>query len=163
MSVHLGVGVFIAGLVIVALALMALRLMARSNPVPADELLSPVSPISNGSKESVIVLQPGGRVEYISALARAHFNLREDESPDLELLARHARPTEDFIDLCAAPGVKRLTVGGKPVEAASYEIPGVYPRMLISVRGKDSASAMGNGNEGSDEILRVATDRKSVV
>ncbi len=158
MSVHLGVGVFIAGLVIVALALMALRLMARSNPVPADELLSPVSPISNGSKESVIVLQPGGRVEYVSALARAHFNLREDESPDLELLARHARPTEDFIDLCAAPGVKRLTVGGKPVEAASYEIPGVYPRMLISVRGKDSASAMGNGNEGSDEILRVATE-----
>ena len=158
MSVGLGVGVFIAGLVIVTLALLVLRFMARTQSTPQVESVSPNSTLSKNSKEAVIVLQPGGRVEYISASARSYFNLRDDEPYDLERLARHVRPSDDFIDLCVVPGTRRVSVDGKPVELASFEVPGVYPRILISMRGKDASSALGNGGEGSDEILRVATE-----
>lgn len=160
MSVGLGVGVFIAGLAVVTLALLVLRLMARSQSAPPGDLVSSSSHTSiNASKEAIIVLQPGGRVEYASSPARDLFSLREGEPPDLERLTRHVRPADDFLDLCVTPGIKRVTIGGKPVELASYEVPGVYPRMLISVRVRDSSVAVGNnGHDGSDEILRVATD-----
>ena len=162
MSVGLGVGVFIAGLVVVTLALLVLRFMARTQSAPqAVSNSSSVSPLTKSSNEAVLVLQPGGRVEYISMAARAYFNLRDDEPFDLERLARHVRPSDDFIDLCVTPGARRVSVDGKPVELASFEVPGVYPRMLISMRGKDSSSPAlmnGNNNEGSDEILRVATE-----
>ncbi|MCB0118476.1 MAG: hypothetical protein KDD72_05575, partial [Anaerolineales bacterium] len=110
MSIGLGVGVFIAGLVIVTLALLVLLIMTRTQSVPQNSSISPVSSSATRSKEAVIVLQPGGRVEYISASARSHFNLREDEPFDLERLARHVRPSDDFIDLCVTPGVKRVSV-----------------------------------------------------
>lgn len=163
MSVGLGVGVFIAGLVVVTLALLVLRFMGRTQSAPqAISNSSSVSPLTKSSKEAVLVLQPGGRVEYISVAARSYFSLRDDEPFDLERLARHVRPSDDFIDLCVTPGVRRVSVDGKPVELASFEVPGVYPRMLISMRGKDSASPAlmneNNNNEGSDEILRVATE-----
>ena len=158
MSIGLGVGVFIAGLVIVTLAFLLLRLVARTHAAPQESLTSPVSTKSN-SRDAVIVIQPGGRVEYISEAARPFFNLREDEPFDLERLARHVRPSDDFIDLCVTPGLKRVSISGKPAELASYEVPGAYPRMLISVRGKDSVvAAATNDTEDSDEILRVATE-----
>jgi hypothetical protein len=47
------------------------------------------------------------------------------------------RPSDDFLDLCAAPGSKRVSIGGRLVEIASYEVPGIYPMMLISLRGKE--------------------------
>ncbi len=160
MSVGLGVGVFIAGLAVVTLALLVLRLMARSQSAPSGEVLSPQAHTSaNLTKEAIIVIQPGGRVEYASPPARDLFSLREGEPPDLERLTRHVRPADDFLDLCITPGMKRLTVGGKPAELSSYEVPGAYPRMLISVRARDASTTLGNnGSEGSDEILRVATE-----
>ena len=160
MSADLGAGVLIAGLALVALAWVVLRSMARSQSAPSGELVSSsLYTSSNTSKDAVIVLQAGGRVEYASLPARDLFNLREDEPPDLERLTRHVRPADDFLDLCVTPGMKRVTIGGKPVELVSYEVPGVYPKMLLSVRAKDPSAAIGaNGSDGSDEILRVATE-----
>jgi hypothetical protein len=63
---------------------------------------------------------------------------------DLESLARRVRPSDDFLDLCIAPGHKRVSIGGKLVEIASYQVPGVYPLMLISLRGRDSYPALGS-------------------
>lgn len=157
MSIGLGVGVFITGLVVVALALLVLRLMSPAQPARRADASFPTSPRPTKMNEAVIVLQPGGRVEYVSAPARTYFNLRDDESFDLERLARHVRPSDDFIDLCVAPGIRRVSIDGKPFELASFEVPGVYPKILISVRGRD-ASALNNGGEGSAEILRVATE-----
>ncbi|MBK6794834.1 MAG: GAF domain-containing protein [Anaerolineales bacterium] len=162
MSIGLGVGVFIAGLVIVTLALLMLRILSRSQSARHIDPGFSAAPLNinskSNTKEAVIVLQPGGRVEYISSAARVYFNLRDDESFDLERLARHVRPSDDFIDLCVTPGAKRVSIGGRPAELASYEVPGVYPRMLISVRGKEASSTTGNSDEGSNEILRVATE-----
>ena len=97
-------------------------------------------------------------MEYISALARTYFNMHENEPYDLERLARRVRPTDDFLDLCAASGHKRVSINGKLVEISSFEVPGAYPMMLISLRGKELVPALEQGNGASEEILRVVTE-----
>ncbi|GAB1470677.1 GAF domain-containing protein [Chloroflexota bacterium] len=158
MNLGMGIGVFIAGLVIVSLALLLLRLLLRSQSAQYVEPVSQNNPNNKNTKEAIIVIQPGGRVEYLSPSARSYFNLREDEPYDLERLARYVRPSDDFIDLCVTPGVKRVSIGGKPAELASYEVPGTYPRMLISVRGREATVSTDESNKSSSEILQVVTD-----
>ena len=154
----LGVSLFLAGLVVVALAWAVLRFLPRSQSNVQPVVNSFVFPdTSQPSNEATIILQPGGRVEYMSALARSYFELRENEPYDLESLARRVRPSDDFLDLCVAPGQKRVSIGGKLVEIASYQVPGVYPLMLISLRGRDSYPAMDRNSGITEEILQVAT------
>ena len=155
----LGVSLFLAGLVVVSLTWAVLRFLPRSR----SSIQSEVNPfsfpeISKSSNEATIILQPGGRVEYISALARSHFDLRENEPFDLENLARRVRPSDEFLDLCAAPGFKRISISGKLLEVASYQVPGVYPLMLISFRSRETYPAMDQNNGASDEVLQVATE-----
>ncbi len=134
-----------------------LRLLPRrSDSLPAD-LPALVSPDPQQSIDAVLVVQPGGRVEYINALARQWFGLSEQEPADLERLARRARPMDDFINLCAVPGQKRLTVNAKLLEATSYQVPGPYPLMLISLRTMDLTPALGGG-EAAGSILKIVSD-----
>ena len=160
MNPGLGVSLFVAGLVVVALAWLILRMLPRSRAAQRAVTSIPVFPEStrSNSNEAVIILQPGGRVDYLSARAREYFDLRENESPDLERLARLARPSEDFFDLCAVPGSKRISIGGMPVEVASYEVPGVYPMMLVSLRGRDGAALLDEVGSAPNEILQLATE-----
>ncbi|MCZ2126816.1 MAG: GAF domain-containing protein [Anaerolineales bacterium] len=159
MSLSLGVGILIAGIVAVASALLLLRLVtpahsaAQKNPRADDSL----PPIKANPNEAVIIVQPGGRLEYINEAARPVFNLRKDEAVDLERLTRRVRPTDDFLELCVTPGSKRLYINGKPVLISSYEIPGTPPRILISAREAEANAMSGAGGlEESDEILRVS-------
>jgi len=160
----LGISLFLAGLalVVIVLAWLTLRMLPRTTAASLSQPNSPEFPESTQSKEAVIIIQPGGRVDYMSSRARLYFNLRENEPFDLERLARHVRPSDDFLDLCAVPGSKRLSVGGRPVEIASYEVPGEYPMMLVSLRSKEGVSGgdhAGNGNSGNaNEILQLATE-----
>ncbi len=158
MSPGFGIGLLIAGLVFVALAWLMLRVFPPSQAAAQVDSNSPTFPVNEQSNQAVIILQPGGRVEYISPLARSYFNLRENEPYDLERLARRVRPTSDFLDLCASPGFDRVSIGGKLMELSSYEVPGIYPLMLISFRGKDQVSVLGSENGASEEILRVVTE-----
>ena len=151
------VGLFIAGLVIVVLVWIVLRVLPHSQAVTQAETISLAFPETTQSNQAVIILQPGGRVEYISTLARSYFNRRENEPYDLERLARRVRPTSDFLDLCASPGYDRVSIGGKLMEVASYAVPGVYPMMLVSFRGKELATSLGQSNGASEEILQVVT------
>jgi len=155
----LGVSLLLAGSVAVLLTLVALRFSPRSQsniqPV-VNPFIFPEA--SKSSDEATIILQPGGRVEHISALARSYFELRENEAYDLESLARRVRPSDDFLDLCMAPGHKRVSIGGKLVEIASYQVPGVFPLMLISLRGRESYPATEQGSGVTEEILHVATE-----
>lgn len=80
MSIGLGVGVFIAGLVIVTLAFLMLRLFARTHSAPNESLVSPSSSLKSNSRDAVIVIQPGGRVEYLSTAARP-FSIYSKMSP----------------------------------------------------------------------------------
>lgn len=154
----LGVSLFVAGLVIVGLAWLTLRMLPQTQRAAQSVITSPIFPESTKSNEAIILLQPGGRVEYISTQARAYFNLRENEPYDIERLARRVRPSDDFLDICAVPGSKRVSIGGRLVELASYEVPGAYPLILISLRGKESTLSLEQGNGTSSEILQLATE-----
>ncbi|MBK9602694.1 MAG: GAF domain-containing protein [Anaerolineales bacterium] len=160
MSSGLGLNLLIAGLVFGALVWVILRVLSRT-PSAAPQVVAPNSftvPESSNSNDAIIILAPGGRVEYISALARTYFDLRENEPYDLERLSRRVRPSDDFLDLCVTSGYKRLSINGKLVEVASYEVPGTYPVMLISLRGKEFAPALEQNDGASEEILRVVTE-----
>jgi GAF domain-containing protein/nitrogen-specific signal transduction histidine kinase len=156
----LGINLFFIALVLIALVLVALRVLSRSqNSLQIKSVAAAYPDSSRPSNDAIIIIQPGGRVEHISPLARTFFDLRENEPYDLERLARRVRPSDDFLDLCASPGYKRVSIGGKLMEVASYEVPGVYPIMLVSLRGKDFSPALEQGNNGaSEEILRVVTE-----
>ncbi len=153
-----GFSLLIAGLVCILLVWLVLRIFLRPQVNAQPDPKSYLFPNSVQSNQAVIMLQPGGRVEYISALASSYFNLRENEPYDLERLARRVRPSSDFLDLCAVPGYKRVSIGGKLMEIASYEIPGVYPMMLVSLRGKDMLQSLEEGRGASEEILQVITE-----
>ena len=163
MSSGLGLNLLIAGLIFGALVLVILRVLARTpsavapNIAAANSYTIPEFSRSNDN-DAIIILAPGGRVEYISALARTFFDLRENEPYDLERLSRRARPSDDFLDLCVSSGYKRLSINGKLVEVASYEVPGTFPVMLISLRSKEFAPALEQSDGASEEILRVVTE-----
>ena len=74
-------------------------------------------------QEAVLLVQNGGRVVYLNRPAREMFDARE-EAPNLESLARRARPSETFLMLCAAEGRGRFTLNGQFVEGTSYYMPG---------------------------------------
>lgn len=112
---------------------------------------------SNTTNEAVITVQPGGRVDYINELAREWFGLRESEEPELEKLIRKTRPAEDFLNLCAVQGQKRISVGGKLIEATSYGVPGPYPLMLLTMRSVDLYAGKDQTLEDSS-ILKVLSD-----
>ncbi len=154
----LGISLFITGLVSVVLVWVILRAFPRTYAATQADVNSFSFPESSKSNDAVIILQPGGRVEYISALARTYFNMRDNEPYDIERLARRVRPTDDFLDLCAASGHKRVSINGKLVEISSFEVPGAYPMMLISLRGKELLPALEQGNGASKEILHVVTE-----
>ncbi len=69
-----------------------------------------------------LLVQPGGRVAQVSGLAREFFRLDAKDVPDLERLARAARPAESFLTLCAGEGVSRLEIHGQAVEMVSYRV-----------------------------------------
>ncbi len=157
-SLNLGIGLIIAGLVFVILVWAVLTLLPRAQAVLQEERPAE-DPAPEASGDAVVVIQPGGRVDYVNARAREWFGLRDHDPADLERLVRRVRPPDDFLDVCAVPGSKRLNVNGKAVEATSYQVPGVYPQMLISLRTAEMAPALLPGSrELSSSIFKTVTD-----
>ncbi|HEX6035805.1 MAG TPA: GAF domain-containing protein, partial [Anaerolineales bacterium] len=64
---------------------------------------------------------------------------------------------EDFLNLCARQGQKRLSVGGRLVDATSYQVPGPYPLMLISMRNVELSTGLDEVGADSS-ILRIISD-----
>jgi PAS domain S-box-containing protein len=144
-------------LIVPVLIVVALRRLPH-NASLAPESTSPfISPDSSYSNEAVLIVQAGGRVEHVNGVAREWFGLRADEAADLERLIRRARPAEDLFNLCARPGQKRLSIGGRLVEATSHQVPGPYPLMLVTMRSVELSK---NFNEaGTDSsILQIVSD-----
>ena len=152
-------GIFLAGLILVLLILAMLRFYPRLQnrvTVPASNLM-PAGALE--TKDAVLIVQSGGRVEYLNTSARQLFGLREDERGDLERLARRTRPVNDFLALCSKEGQKRLSVGAQLLEVSSYRVPGLSPIMLITLRSLDFAPVLEEGESNiSGSILRVLSD-----
>ncbi len=160
---NLGIGLLITGLAAVVLVTVLLRFMPRTMPVTqpeADQLVSSYFPPPNAEhNEAILVIQPGGRVEYLNRAARQMFGLREDEPADLERLARQVRPSEDFLDLCASEGRQSISVNGRIADGASYVVPGPYPVMFITLRRPEIGPALSTGDqEVSASVLNIVTD-----
>src|SRR5215216_2496378 len=139
------------------LTVLWLRQLPRNTAVASAAAAPSSSPDSSPINEAVLIVQIGGRVEYINELAREWFGLREGEHPDLERLIRRARPAEDILNLCTRQGQKRLSVAGRLVDATSYQIPGPYPLMLISMRSVELSTSLNEASADSS-ILRIVSD-----
>ncbi|MGZ9164800.1 MAG: GAF domain-containing protein, partial [Anaerolineales bacterium] len=144
-------------LIIPVLVVVGLRRLPH-NASLAPESTSPfISPDPSHSNEAVLIVQAGGRVEHVNGLAREWFGLRADETADLERLIRRARPAEDLFNLCARQGQKRLSVGGRLVEATSHQVPGPYPLMLVTLRSVELSKTFNEVGTDSS-ILQIVSD-----
>ena len=151
------------GLIILALAFIVpvlivvyLRRGQRNTPVVSQTEAPFISPDSSTS-EAVLIVQSGGRVEYMNGLAREWFGLRPDELPDLEQLLRRVRPAEEFIELCARQGQKRISISGQLIEVTSYQVPGPDLLMLVAMRNIEFSKNLAETNTDSS-ILQLITD-----
>ncbi len=156
---NLGFELIAAGLVVAALAWLLLHLFpnrissGRIEDIPSNSL------DIDQANDAVLVIQFGGRVEYINEPARKWFGLQEDDAADIERLARRVNPPDEFLDVCASPSQKRVNVNGKLTELTSYKVPGAYPKMLVSLHGMDLMPALAVANaDTSSSILQVIAD-----
>ncbi len=82
----------------------------------------PLSPQIIASKDAILLVQPGGRVVYTNATAQEWFGAQEQQ-PNLERLAKKARPSDVFMGLCVNEGQARFSINGRLVEGNSYLVP----------------------------------------
>lgn len=133
-STAAGLTYLLIGALFFAGALVFLRLVPRLQPLTRRKPRPPLPIQLAQHKDAILVVQTGGRVAYLNQLAREWFNVWEDE-PNLERMARRARPGEAFLSLCASESQTRLAIDGRAVEATSYFTP--YEgssAMLVSLR-----------------------------
>lgn len=155
----LGVVLLILGIGAMAFVRLAAVWAARRQPPnPTPEAGPVVSLDLEPSENAVIVTQGGGRLVYVNHLARTWFNLNGDDS-DLDQLARRARPTELFLELCAAEGQARLIVGDHPVEASSHRVPlGTNPGMVLVLRPVSPQRTTESVTAQTDETFRAISE-----
>ena len=142
---------------LIVLTVIWLRRLPRNASLASETTAAFSSPDPSPLSEAVLVVQVGGRVESMNDLAREWFGLREGEPPDLERLIRRARPAEDILNLCARQGQKRLSIGGRLVDATSYQVPGPYPLMLISMRSVELSTSLDEVSADAS-LLRIISD-----
>ena len=92
----LGIGLIITTLVFAVVGLLVMRLFLNRNSTAEIENTSQVHPELDSSGEAILVIQAGGRVEYINPRAREWFGLRADDAADIERLAHRVHPADEF-------------------------------------------------------------------
>ncbi|HEY5729626.1 MAG TPA: GAF domain-containing protein, partial [Anaerolineales bacterium] len=161
MFAGLGVGHYLIllalALLLPVLAIVASRRASRKNPLVPQNNFSLIPTDSSKVNEAILLVQSGGRVEFVNDLAKEWFGLNPGEVPDLERLMRRARPAEEFLFLCAKPGQKRLSIGSHLVEATSYLVPGGYAQMLLAMKPVEYSKNLSETGAGSS-ILHLISD-----
>ena len=85
-----GVLLLLTGLVFCLLVWGLPRIARKGNPKSLRSSTQRTKSVDSHG-HAVLVVHPGGRVNYVNEAAREWFDLREGEQPDLELLARRIR------------------------------------------------------------------------
>jgi hypothetical protein len=100
---EVGLALVVIALILGFLVWVVIRLqqLPRNAAVAPETTSTFTSPETSNLNEAILIVQFGGRVEYINERAREWFGLREGEPADLERLVRRARPAEDILHLCA--------------------------------------------------------------
>jgi len=117
----LGAGI----LLLVLLTLRWLPGWQKKAQQSANASLTPSRPVDaaiQASRDAVILVQPGGRVVYTNGTAQEWFGT-QDQQPNLERLAKKARPPDVFLGLCVTEGQARFSLDGRLVEGSSYLVP----------------------------------------
>ncbi len=118
----LGLILFAFGVVFWLLARWLLSGMAKAVPsMKADNLHLELA-MGEGNQDAVIVVQPGGKIISITPRARQIFELDENETPNLERIARKVRPSDQFLSLCVAEGQARMVLSGRMVDVSTYRM-----------------------------------------
>src|SRR6266508_340098 len=157
LEVGLALIVFALVLGLFVLVVIWLRQLPRNASTKTEITSTFVPPDSSNLNEAILIVQFGGRVEYVNELAREWFGLREGEIADLERLIRRARPAEDILALCARQGQKRLSLGGRRIVATNYQIAGPYEWMLSTMRSVELSTSLSEAGADSS-ILRIVSD-----
>ena len=79
LEVGLALIVFAVVLGILVLAVIWLRQLPRNASIKSETTSTFVSPDSSNLNEAILIVQFGGRVEYVNELAREWFGLRAGE------------------------------------------------------------------------------------
>ncbi len=157
--VSLGILFLLTGAVFFALVLGLPWLLKKRR---GDQTLIPIPQVESDISvhdHAVLIVQSGGRINYINSTGRRWLELHDSEQPNLETLAKRIRPSEDFLKLCTEEGQVRFSVNGRPMEAVSYHVPGLAESLLISMRRPDLASAeVWQSQEISNSALKILTD-----
>jgi PAS domain S-box-containing protein len=133
-AISMGFALALAGILILGLTWLVLRALPRLQSRTAAQTNPPLPVNVNHHDEAVLLVRSGGRVAYLNQKARELFNLW-DETPNLERLARKARPSEAFLSLCASQGQSRFNLNGHLVDGTSYYAPSESGRaILVSLR-----------------------------
>ncbi len=156
-TVFLGIGLLLTGLALFLLVWGLLRLVSRQKPVQSVSL--PSLPVNQPANDHIVLLvEPGGRLEYLSPAARELFGVRQGEYPGLEALARRIRPSDDFLMLCSEEGETRLSADGRPMDGISYWIP-AGNGLLVTLRKPDlKASLSADAKDVPIPIAKILMD-----
>lgn len=158
-SASLFVGLIVTGLALILLVWFLSRLAARLRPAPAAEAARAIPAGAEGRQDPLIVIEPGGRVREMNSAARTLFALLEGEYPNLERLARRARPDEALLGLCAGPDQARFSVNGRMVEGISYRLGGSDPLVVVTLRRVETAPILaGDDRSTPASVLKVVTE-----
>lgn len=140
----------------IVLTLIALRFVpgARRGQPPTPMPLSLIPSELGKVSDAILLVQSGGRVVYSNEVAREWFGTPETH-PDLERLARRARPSEALFALCAAEGQSRFSLDNRLVEGFSYTIPydghgAQVPAQLVLLRRPQVAPVAGSSEQTPD-------------
>lgn len=157
----LGIYILASGVGFFALWRVLLRGVAKVQPTLAPPSLTGViSSLELGKNtDAVLLIQPGGKILFANRIIREWLNLSPNDPPNLEHLARQARPSETFLSLSAAPGQARFSLQGLMVDGVSYEIPFQDSRaILLTLRRPDLTVLTQENTTVSGRALDILTE-----
>ncbi len=157
-----GLALIVVGVAFWLLTRLALRSAQNAKPA-REQIPAPAKATLSQHQEAMVVIQKGGRVAQINQRARELFHLEAHDIPDLEALARRARPGEEFLTLCAAEGQGRFMLDGRLAEAVSYAVhSGPQPVMVVTIRFPELGGRQGSVDTQSLQIFtQIAQDMGS--
>jgi PAS domain S-box-containing protein len=147
------------GLAFWLVIVLLVRYIPRMRPMSKPQAAVNFSPVDSHD-DLVLVVQPGGRVQSVNERARKIFGLAQQELPNLERLARRARPSEDFLALCAAEGQAQFLFDGRLVQGYSYAVQiGSENMVLVTMRYPELTATGSSGAEAlPSQTLQTLTD-----
>lgn len=155
----LGIALIVIGLAGVLLVWALLRLVPLLQPSGRGIGRRSQSVDVQRHQNAVFFVSGGGRIEHLNPAALDWFGLQPEEIPDLERLARRVRPSDDFLELCAAEGQARFSINGKLIEGFSYETPAPSAGMLVTLRRVETTLAVAaQGETASGATLKLVSD-----